>query len=201
MISMRRLSNETKPMLATLADLLAPVSVSEFVGMFRAKKRLHVAASDPTRAETLFSWRDINTLLSEHALDENVILMRDSALVPPQFYTSSEGKRLNVRTFHDLLPQGVSVYVNNIQRSIPQIRQLAAAVEREMGIKTLVNAYLSFFKGSAFKPHWDGHDVLVVQVHGNKRWHIWNAEVPYPVEGRPNLHLSEAPDQEVQMAP
>ena len=51
-----------------------------------------------------------------------------------------------------------------------------------MGINTQVNAYLSFSKGGAFKPHWDIHDVLVVQVHGNKRWRIWNAEVPHPVE-------------------
>ena len=179
---MHRLSNERKPMLATLADLLAPVSTSEFLEVFRARKRLHIAASDPTRAETLFSWRDIDTLLSEHALDENVRLMRDGVLVPRQFYTSNEGKRLNVRAFHDLLPQGVSIVVDDVHRSIPQIGQLAAAIEREMGIHTNVNAYLSFSKGGAFKPHWDFHDVLVVQVHGNKRWRIWNAEVPHPVE-------------------
>ena len=99
-------------MLATLADLLAPVSTSEFLEVFRARKRLHIAASDPTRAETLFSWRDIDTLLSGHALDENVSIMRDGVLVPRQFYTSNEGKRLNVRAFHDLLAQGVSIVVD-----------------------------------------------------------------------------------------
>jgi ribosomal protein L16 Arg81 hydroxylase len=49
-----------------------------------------------------------------------------------------------------------------------------------MRIRTHVNAYLSFSKGGAFKPHWDLHDVLVVQVHGNKQWRVWNAEVPLP---------------------
>src|SRR6266702_1869811 len=96
---------ELKPMLATLADLLAPVSTSEFLEVLRARKRLHIAASDPTRAKTLFSWRDIDTLLSEHALDENIRILRDSVGVPRQFYTSNDGKRLNVRAFHDLLSQ------------------------------------------------------------------------------------------------
>jgi hypothetical protein len=195
--------NGHKPVLATLADLLAPVSISEFLEVFRARKRLHIAASDHTRAETLFSWRDIDTLLSGHALDENVRIMRDSVVVPRQFYTSNEGKRLDVRAFHDLLAQGVSVVVDYVERSIRQISQLSAAIEREMGAITYVNAYLSFFKGGAFKPHWDTMDVLVVQVHGNKHWRVWNTEVPFPLEraGRAKVNASIAPDQEIEMAP
>jgi ribosomal protein L16 Arg81 hydroxylase len=198
---MDKLSNERKRTLATLADLLAPVSISEFLEVFRARKRLHIAASDPTRAETLFSWQDIDTLLSEHALDESVTFMRDGVLVPRRFYASNDGKRLNVRAFHDLLPQGVSIIVDFVHRWIPSIRQLAAAIEREMRIYTQVNAYLSFAKGGAFKPHWDIHDVLVLQVYGNKRWRIWNAEVPHPVEMADQFNTSLAPDQEVEMAP
>ena len=198
---MHRLGNERKPTLATLADLLAPVSTSEFLKVFRAKKRLHIPASDHARAEALFSWRDIDTLLSEHMLDENVKIMRDSVTFPSQFYTSNEGERLNVRAFHNLLPQGASIVVNFVQRSIPQIRQLSVAIERELGIFTNVNAYLSFFKGGAFKPHWDKMDVLVLQVHGNKQWRIWNTELPYPIEGKLNVNLNATPDQEVEMAP
>ena len=175
-------SNSRKQKLTTLADLLAPVSLSEFLEVFRARKRLHISASDPTRAETLLSWQDIDTLLSGHGLGENVGIWRDSVLVPRQFYTSNGGKRLKVRAFHDLLSQGVSIVVDGVHRSIPQISQLAAAVEREMGIQTQVNAYLSFSKGGAFKPHWDIHDVLAVQVHGRKRWRFWKAVVPHPVE-------------------
>jgi hypothetical protein len=197
--------NQRKPMLATLADLLAPVSTSDFFDVFRARKRLHIAASDPTRAETLFSWRDIDNMLSQRALDESVMLIRDGILVPRGFYTSGEGKQLNVRSFHDMMPQGVSIVVDRIHRWIPQIGQLATSVEREMQIRTKVNAYLSFSKGGAFKPHWDIHDVLVVQVHGTKRWRVWNAEVPYlyPVEmaDQAKIDTSKAPDQEVEMKP
>ena len=74
-----------RPMIATLADLLAPVSLREFREVFHAKRRLHISASDPTRAQTLFSWHDVDTLLSGHGLDENVSIMRDSVLVPRQF--------------------------------------------------------------------------------------------------------------------
>jgi ribosomal protein L16 Arg81 hydroxylase len=196
---------QRKPILATLADLLAPVSTSEFLEVFRAKKRFHIAASDPSRAETLLPWPDIDTLLSAHALDENVRIIRDGVPVPRQFYTSNEGKQLNVRAFHDLLPQGVSIVVECVECLIPQISQLCAAIERVMGTFTYANAYLSFFKGGAFKRHWDFMDVLIVQVHGNKRWRVWNAEVLYPYPGemgdRAKVDTAKAPDQEVEMKP
>jgi hypothetical protein len=188
-------------MLATLADLLAPISSSEFIDAFCARRRLHIVASDRTRAETLFSWREIDTLLSVHGIDDNVKIMRDGVRVPRQLYTSNEGRRLNVRAFHDLLTQGVSVVVDDVARLIPQISQLATAIEREMGINTQVNAYLSFSKGGAFKPHWDLTDILVVQVHGNKRWRIWNTEVSQFVEtDRTKVNTSVAPDQELELA-
>ena len=41
-------------------------------GCFVRGQRLHITAPDPARAETLFSWRDIDNMLSAHALDENV---------------------------------------------------------------------------------------------------------------------------------
>jgi Cupin superfamily protein len=193
--------SERKAMLATLADLLAPVSIAEFLEVFRARRRLHIAASNATRAETLLSWRDIDALLSEHTL-ESVTLMRDGLQLPRHFYTSNEGKLLNVRALHELLPQGISIIVDGVHRSLPQISQFAAGVEREMRIRTHVNAYLSFSKGGAFKPHWDVHDVLVVQVHGNKRWRIWDAEVPHPIGMADRLNVNAgAPDQEVEMAP
>ncbi len=190
-------------MLATLADLLAPVSVSDFLKEFRERNRLHISASDSTRAETLLSWQDIDVFLSAHALSENVAVWRDSVLVPRQFYTSNEGKRLNVGALHGLLAQGVSIVVDGVHLLIPQIGRLATAVEREMGVSTQVNAYLSFSKGGAFRPHWDIHDVLAVQIHGKKRWRFWKPVVPHPVKLADNVPIeaSEVPDQEIELAP
>jgi hypothetical protein len=190
-------------MLATLADLLAPVSLPEFLEGFRGRKRLHISTSDPTRAETLLSWDDVDRLLSNHWFRENVGIWRDGVLVPRQFYTSNEGKELKVCALHDLLAQGVSIVVDGVHRSIAQIRQLATAVEREMGIRTQVNAYLSFSRGGAFKPHWDIHDVLAVQVHGRKRWRFWKMVVPHPIEmaNRVPFDLGSAAEAEIELAP
>jgi hypothetical protein len=71
-----------------------------------------------------------------------------------------------------------------------------------MGIPTQVNAYISFSRGSAFKPHWDILDILAVQVHGRKRWRFWKAVVPHPVEyaDSGSIDASAVPDQEFELA-
>jgi hypothetical protein len=44
-------------------------------------------------------------------------------------------------------------------------------------------------------------DILVVQVHGTKRWRIWNTEVSHFVEtDRTKINTSVAPDQELELA-
>jgi hypothetical protein len=196
-------SAERAPMIATLADLLAPISTSEFQEAFRASRRLHVRTSNPTRMAALLPWRDIDALFDVLARANKLIIMRDGHAVPLEFYTSGEDNRFNTRAFHDLAAHGVSVVVNTIDESFPGIGHLAAAIERELGLQTWVNAYLSFSKGSALKPHRDWHDVLITQIHGSKQWRIWNADMAYPV-GKMVLSKVDAslpPDQVIELAP
>jgi ribosomal protein L16 Arg81 hydroxylase len=190
-------------MIKNLTDLLAPVSVENFLDSFRASRRLYIKATARKRAESLLSWQEIDTLLSVRAHDDKLRIMRDGVAVPKKFFTSQEGKRFNVRAFHDLVAQGVSIVVDRIDYSIPQIGRLTVAIERELGVDTWVNGYLSFSKGGAFKPHWDGHDVLVVQIHGKKQWRIWNAEMAHPLEkeDRTKVNASSPPDQEIEFGP
>jgi len=76
-------------------------------------------------------------------------------------------------------------------------------MERQLGFTVGVNAYFSFSSGGAFKPHWDRHDVLVVQVHGAKTWKIWDSTFKNPIE-KSHLarhDLTDAPAQELELSP
>jgi hypothetical protein len=124
--------------------------------------------------------------------------MQNGMAIPPQLYQDEP----DLGAFHDMLGQGASLLVNQIDQQVPQIQRLAAAMERQLGFVVGVNAYLSFVKGGAFKPHWDRHDALVVQVHGAKRWTIWDATFENPVEmSRHAQHdITAAPAQELELS-
>src|SRR5262245_48698206 len=140
-------------MIGTLAELIAPISLHEFMESFRDRRRLYNRASDPTRAESLLPWPDIDRLVSVLANNDKLVIQRDAVGIPKQLYTSMKSGAFNPRAFHDLLNQGVSLLIKDVGNVVPQLGHLAVAIERDLGVMTWVNGYLSFRKGGAFRPH------------------------------------------------
>jgi hypothetical protein len=188
-------------MLSTLAELLAPVTVPAFFEAVHGRTGFHVKAADERRAQALLPWDDIERLTSTPAVLAEADLMKDGMLVPAQLYASEDG--LDVRAFHDILGQGASIVIKDIARWVPGIDRLAVAVERELGVNTVINGYLSFSSGGAFRPHWDRHDVLIVQVHGRKLWRLWDAPLPDPVRRSSESKYAPTapPASEVELLP
>jgi hypothetical protein len=206
------------PMINTLADLLAPISVFDFLDAFRAGRRLHVRTNESKRLEMLLPWQRIEAVLDWGASTDrtantffdqsarrstpHLIIMRDDVEIPRKFFTIED--RFSVRAFHDLAKQGVSVVVNFIDMVVPTIGLLAASIERDLSVKTWVNAYLSFSKGGAFRPHRDDHDVLVAQIHGSKKWQIWNADIKHPVGNKmkgSKINVDLPPNDVIELGP
>ena len=171
-------------MMRDLASLLAPVSERSFLDHFLGKERLHVKPGDPGRAVSLFPWATINRLIDSDVLppDRLRVVRANTPILPPMFRHTDGTQRLRAGAFQALLRQGVSLVVNAVDDLVPEIGRLADAIERRLGHRAWVNAYLSFGRGSALRAHWDSHDVLVLQVHGSKRWRSYGTPMPFPVE-------------------
>lgn len=74
---------------------------------------------------------------------------------------------------------GFTVILDNIERHLRPMTLLTHAIEVELNFPTHVNAYLSPPNATGFLPHYDHHDVLVLQIHGAKTWHFYgDAAVP-----------------------
>ncbi len=59
------------------------------------------------------------------------------------------------------------------------IASLAHAIEVELNFATKVNAYITPPGSQGFVAHYDGHDVLILQIQGSKIWHLYEgADVP-----------------------
>ena len=171
-------------MLRDLASLLAPASEQTFLDHFLQKSRLHVKSVDPERAIPLFPWSTINQLIESDLLppDRLRVLRANTEILPSLFRHSDGARQLRPGALQALLRQGVSLVINGVADLVPQIGHLTDAIERRLGSHSWANAYLSFGRGSAFRSHWDPHDVLVLQVHGRKRWRSYGTPMPFPLE-------------------
>lgn len=175
----------TRASLASLASLLAPASEAELVDAFLAKRRLHATSPDPRRAEALLPQWLIDRLVASDALAPGALeVLRAGDVVPPGRFRTSDG-RLRRDALDALIAEGVSLLFHRIDDEVPAIARLSDALERRLGHTVWANAYVTHGPGGALAPHYDDHDVLVVQIRGAKRWFGHGAPEPSPVVRSP----------------
>lgn len=68
---------------------------------------------------------------------------------------------------------GASVICNQTQTISKNIRHLTSFLEQKFEAKTHGNLYITPAKMTAFNPHYDRHDVLVIQLRGSKKWSFY----------------------------
>jgi len=169
-------------MIHRLKDLVAPLSEAEFLDSFAQKHRLLVKTTQPDRFASLLSWTTINHLIDADVIQSSKYrLLLKGQKVPEPMYRRGQEERLHPDMLQQLAAQGVSIVLDGIDKYVPSIATVADAIERRVGHTVWVNCYITFGTASAFKPHYDSHDVLAVQIQGVKRWRGYGIPVVHPV--------------------
>jgi hypothetical protein len=174
-------------MIRTLADLVSPASLETFREHFKNRERLWVRATEPRRAESLLPWSEIDRLIACDAIPHDWfrVLLKTNEYPQRGYRRTPHEPELGAAKTHvlqDLAAQGATFVVDHIQKQVPRIAELAGAIERELSHFLNVNCYVSFGQHSAFLQHHDPHDIIVVQIHGSKRWRCYGVDLPDPVE-------------------
>ena len=165
-----------------IPDIFDDAQAAAFLKAYCEKGFLHIEQEDRTRFEHLFTWDAINKLLSLNLLDaKRMRVVKDGRDVPLAFYRrDDENKTIDPRKLAALMEQGGSIAINAVQQFSEGVSRLAAQFERWLNQRLNVNMYLSFGTGGAFTSHFDTHDVLALQIHGEKLWTIYEDPEPYP---------------------
>jgi ribosomal protein L16 Arg81 hydroxylase len=161
-----------------LQQLLVPYSAEQFLTEYWTQKAIHIAANDSRKLHSFFSWSALNHLLNYHNLTE------------PDLRFSKEGQSLpnthDPQDWSDRLRQGATLIVNGVHQRIPSVAKLAAELRDDIGCETHVNLYCSPADQRGFDCHYDTHDVLILQIEGEKKWFVYKATLPYPTAEMPS---------------
>jgi hypothetical protein len=172
-----------------LAELLQPYSVQEFLTCNWGKS-FRYFSGERGRFSRLLPWARLNAILGEHRLDfPRVRLIKDGEQLPaPDFLSYSQGRhgeripRLKAARLNELLREGATLAVNQLQEMAGPIRELAENLEKVLHERINVNAYAGWGTSHGFDLHWDDHDVFVLQVAGRKQWKIYGDTGNFPLE-------------------
>lgn len=177
---------------------------------------LSPAVSLPGDPADLLTLDDIDELLSRRALRTPFLrLAKDGRVVPTGQFTGSGGVGAGVadqvldEAVLERFADGTSVVLQGVHRLWPAVNELAADLAAELGHTVQVNAYITPPKSQGFAPHYDTHDVFVLQVAGRKHWRVHAPVRPSPLPGEDwalvadevRARAAEAPTVEHVMEP
>ena len=166
------------------AWLLDPLPPAEFERDHYEQRLVHVRRKASPYYAELLSVADLDVVLGTHAASHpDIKLVRGDGDVAPGEYTNDAGRiqPLEVARHFD---DGATVIFNQLHKRVPALARLCAALGRRFSSRVQTNVYLTPPEAQGFAPHWDTHDVFVLQISGTKRWSIYDTRVRLPLRGQ-----------------
>jgi hypothetical protein len=150
----------------------------------------HFPAPDPARHRPLVSVADLDAFLATDAARAPRVSMADSrrkgsAAVPMDDYLREDG-RVHLPGLFAAFDQGATLVVSQFHELHAPLMRFCRGLEQVFMHAVQANIYLTPPGAQGFRVHYDTHDVLVLQVLGEKRWRLWPGQpVPRPTRRTP----------------
>ena len=168
---------------SSLAWLLQPVGVDTFLDEIWATRHHHIKRCRPGYFDRLLPGASaVGELLEQVQPEPSAVrLVKGGEDKDPATYRRADGGLDPVRV-RDGLADGYTVVLNGLERYSRTLASLSHSIEVELNFPTRVNAYVTPPESTGFVPHYDPHDVLVLQIQGSKTWHVSDSAAVPPHE-------------------
>ncbi|MFD2092230.1 cupin domain-containing protein [Blastococcus deserti] len=183
------MEHELRPALRRCTNIDPDVFAEEYW----ARRPLLTRAEDTGSAFTdLLDLSAVDELLSRRGLRTPFLrIAKDGAVVDAKRFTTSGGAGAEIadQVSSDavlrLFADGSTVVLQGLHRLWPPLIEFADQLAADLGHPTQVNAYITPPSSRGFSPHYDVHDVFVLQVAGEKHWTIHEPVLRDPLRTQP----------------
>ena len=156
----------------------------------------------------LFSTEAVDELVSERGLRTPFMRMAvEGQVLAKDRFTASGGFGAEISdqvSSDKVLAEfagGATIVLQGLHRTWPPIIDFTTRLVADLGHPVQVNAYITPASSRGFDPHYDVHDVFVLQIAGEKRWRIHSPVHPDPLADQPWSQHSQAVAAEAKNAP
>lgn len=159
----------------SLAGLLQPLGVRTFLDEIWAQKHHHVERCLDGYFDSLLPGPSpLDHLLELFRREPPAMrLMRGNDKKAADSYRLGDGG-LDLAAIRADFADGYTIVVDGVERYTRTVGSLARAIEVELNAPVQVNAYVTPPGSQGLVPHYDDHDVLILQVDGSKIWHLYD---------------------------
>jgi len=167
-------------------DIFTQIPKEKFLEEYSGEQFLR--SSSPCDFSKILSWKDINDVLTYSNLKSpQVRVSLNNEIIPESQYTIKESRRREATNYisptllSGFLKKGGVLVIDSIQEYIPSINRVAGEFSSIFNEKVQVNCYIGGLNSSGFDIHWDDHDVVILQIFGEKEWEIRPPTRKYPL--------------------
>jgi ribosomal protein L16 Arg81 hydroxylase len=175
---------------AALARCTARTS-AQFAPFWGVRPLLTRAAELGGSFDDLLDTAAVDELVSRHGLRTPFLRMaKDGTVLPTKDFTRGGGAGAGItdQAADDrvltLLADGATLVLQGLHRTWSPLVSFGAQLADEIGHPVQINAYITPSQNRGFAPHYDVHDVFVLQVSGGKHWRIHAPVVTDPLENQ-----------------
>jgi len=150
------------------------------------------AAQLPSSFEDVFDAAAVDELVSQRGLRTPFLRMaKEGQVLPAGTFTRGGGAGASIgdQAADDRvltrMDDGATLVLQALHRAWPPLVTFASRLSDELGHPVQINAYITPPGNRGFAPHYDVHDVFVLQVAGRKRWRIHEPVVRDPLADQP----------------
>jgi len=189
-----------------LERCLEPISVEQFLDHHWEQRPLVVPRSEPGRFDDLLSAGDVERLVCSHGLrfpGFRLVKAGESPRVadytvdlpwrPASFSGSPDVTRIAAA-----FDRGATLVLQALHLHWPALAVFCRELEAQLGHPVQANAYYTPRDSQGLPVHHDTHDVLVLQVSGEKRWLVYEPALELPLRDQRYGPELGAPGETVQ---
>jgi ribosomal protein L16 Arg81 hydroxylase len=184
---------ERGPVTRSALSRCISIEPSTFDSEYWGQKPILARASElPEGFGDLFDESAVDELVGERGLRTPFIRMahEGSVLTPSSFtapggFGAEVGDQVSSEKVLAEFAAGATIVLQGLHRVWPPLIDFTRRLVDDLGHPTQVNAYITPASSRGFDPHYDVHDVFVLQIAGEKHWRIHAPVHPDPLRDQP----------------
>ena len=158
----------------SLAWLLQPLSVENFLDEIWSQTHHHIRRGRPGYFDGLLPGPStVDELLELFRREPSALrLVKGRDKKGSDNYLLVDGS-LDVVGIRNDFADGHTIVLDGVEKYVRAVGTLARSIEVELNFPVQVNTYITPPGQTGLAPHYDDHDVLILQVQGSKIWHLY----------------------------
>ncbi|QSJ19242.1 AraC family ligand binding domain-containing protein [Nostoc sp. UHCC 0702] len=188
-------------------SLISPYTLEEFFQNYYEKQYFYISRNQPNYYDAILNADDIDLLFQNKNIPSSHLrVVNKGDEVPAWKWSYQNSSLVNNDKLFVLFNQGNTLIINAGDRSILKLINYCSDLEHELKIRLQFNIYITPHNAQGFAPHYDDHDVFILQTTGTKIWRLYNTPVELPSQKLPHNKYKDKyelgkPTFEVELKP